>query len=301
MRKRLRKIFADALPANGLAGVYNAFDIVGDIAITKMPNASIVNVEQLAEAIMNRHKNVKTVFVQETGVRGCFRLRGLTHVAGENRTCTVHKESGCSFMVDVEKCYFSPRLSGERMRIAQLVRRDETVVNMFAGVGCFSIIVAKHMNGAKVFSIDINPAAVQFMSDNVRLNRVYGKVIPLLGDSKEIVEHKLRCVADRVLLPLPEKALEYLPSAILALKPTGGWIHYFDFEHAHKSESPVEKSKLKVAEKLDELGVDWEFGFSRVVRKVGPNWYQVVLDIQLPRLHTNLNNYSHYVSMRELE
>ena len=172
---------------------------------------------------------------------------------------------------------------------------------MFAGVGCFSIIVAKHMNGAKVFSIDINPAAVQFMSDNVRLNRVYGKVIPLLGDSKEIVEHKLRCVADRVLLPLPEKALEYLPPAILALKPTGGWIHYFDFEHAHKSESPVEKSKLKVAEKLDELGVDWEFGFSRVVRKVGPNWYQVVLDIQLPRLHTNLNNYSHYVSMRELE
>lgn len=152
---------------------------------------------------------------------------------------------------------------------------------MFAGVGCFSIIIAKHVNDAKVYSIDVNPSAVQFMAENVRLNRLYGKVIPLLGDSKEIVECRLQGMADRVLLPLPEKALEYLPSAVLALKPSGGWIHYYGFEHARKSENPVEKSKLKVAEKLNELGVAGEFAFSRLVRNVGPNWYQVVLDIRI--------------------
>jgi len=281
LRKRLRNTFAEAPPANGPVGVYNAFDIVGDIAITKIPSASVVSPSDVAKAIMNRHKNVKAVFVQETGVHGDFRLRGLTHVAGENRACTVHKESGCSFMVDVEKCYFSPRLSGERLRIARLVQPGELVVNMFAGVGCFSIIIANRINSAKVFSMDINPAAVQFLTDNIRLNRVYGKVIPLLGDSKEIVEQKLRRVADRVLLPLPEKALKYLPSAVSALKPSGGWIHYYYFEHAQKSENPIEKSKLKVAQKLAELGVDCEFPFSRVVRKVGPNWYQVVLDIRI--------------------
>ena len=176
-------------PAEGSVGVYNAFDIIGDIAITKLPNSSQANAKSLAEAIMNRHRNVKAVFLQDSPVTGDFRLRSLVHVAGENRTRTVHKESGCSFAVDVEKCYFSPRLSHERLRIAQLVQPDETVVNMFAGVGCFSIIIAKRQPTAKVYSIDINPAAVQFMQENIRLNRVYGKVVPLLGDAKEIVEN----------------------------------------------------------------------------------------------------------------
>ncbi len=281
MSKRLRETFAEALPASGSVGVYNSFDIVGDIAITKTPSTSTVSVKEVAQAIMNRHKNVKAVFLQETGVRGDFRLRGLTHLAGKNRTYTVHKESGCSFRVDVEKCYFSPRLSGERLRIARLTQSGETIVNMFAGVGCFSIVIAKLAGNAKVFSIDVNPAAFLFMIENVRVNRVYGKVIPLLGDSKEVVEHQLIRVADRVLLPLPEKALEYLPYAISALKPSGGMIHYYDFEHAQKNENPMEKSKLKVAAKLAELGVDFEFPFSRVVRKSGPNWYQVVLDIRV--------------------
>ena len=87
--------------------------------------------------------------------------------------------------------------------------------------------------------------------------------------------------ADRVVMPLPEKAYEYLDYALLALKPTGGWIHYYDFEHASKKENPVEKVKAKVAEKLQKLGVDFVVKFGRVVRNTGPNWYQVVLDIQI--------------------
>jgi tRNA (guanine37-N1)-methyltransferase len=118
------------------------------------------------------------------------------------------------------------------------------------------------------------------MKENVRLNRVYGKVIPLLGDAKEIIEDRLRCVADRVLMPLPEKAFEYLPYALLALKKSGGWIHYYDFEHASKNEDAVEKVKLKVANRLTQLGVNFEILFGRIVRATGPNWYQVVLDIK---------------------
>jgi tRNA (guanine37-N1)-methyltransferase len=254
---------------------------VGDIAIIKMPSDSKISPEDVAKVIMNRHKNIKAVSVQETGVHGDFRLRGLTHVAGEKRTCTVHKESGCSFKVDLDKCYFSPRLSSERLRIAQLVQPGETVVNMFAGVGCFSIIIAKHVSSAKVYSIDVNPIAVQLMTENVRLNRAFGKVIPILGDAKLVIENQLERHADRVLMPLPEKAFEYLPCAVSALKPSGGWIHVYIFEHATKTENPVGKVKLKVAEKLDELGADYEFTFSRVVRTVGPNWYQVVLDVRI--------------------
>jgi tRNA (guanine37-N1)-methyltransferase len=261
--------------------VYNSFDIIGDIAIIRSPATSPADPQAAAKAIMNVHRNVKTVLLQASPVAGALRLRRLTHVAGENKTCTVHRENGCLFTVDVAETYFSPRLSHERMRIAKLVASGETVVNMFAGVGCFSIVIAKHSGASKVFSIDLNPAAVQSMQENIRLNRVYDKVTPLLGDSKDAINRKLQRVADRVLMPLPEKALEYLPSAVSALKPSGGWIHLYIFEHADKTENPAEKAKLKVAEAFEALSVAFEVPFVRVVRSTGPNWYQLVADIHL--------------------
>jgi len=284
LRKRLRRTLSRVLSPEDLTNVYNSYDIVGDIAMFRLPCASRKNAQNIAKAIMRIHKSVKTVLAQVSPVAGDFRLRRLTHVTGENRTSTIHRESGCLFSVDVEKCYFSPRLYHERSRIARLIKPNETVVNMFAGVGCFSIIIAKHVSTAKVFSIDVNPAAIQFMRENIRLNRVYGKVIPLLGDSKAIIDRRLQHAADRVLVPLPEIAFEYLPSAISALKTSGGWIHYYDFEHAEKTENSVEKTKLKVTKKLSSLNVAFGFPFSRVVRTTGPNWYQVVLDMRIPRV-----------------
>jgi tRNA (guanine37-N1)-methyltransferase len=109
----------------------------------------------------------------------------------------------------------------------------------------------------------------------------YGKVTPLLGDSKEIINNLLQHVADRVLMPLPVKALGYLPCAVSALKKSGGWIHYYGFEHAAKKESPTEKAKLKVAKELEALGVDFEVTLVRVVRSTGPNWFQLVADIHV--------------------
>ncbi len=278
MRKRLKATFTKGIPEDSV-GVYNAFDIIGDLAIIKLPDSSTVKGENIAEAILNRHKNVKTVLVQVSAVAGDFRLRRLAHVAGENRTCTIHKESGCSFAVDAESCYFSPRLLHERMRIASLVQPDEVVINMFAGVGCFSIIIARYAQAAKVFSIDMNPVAVNFMEENIRRNRVYGKVVPILGDAESIIDTRLQHRADRVLMPLPEKAFEYFPCALSALKASGGWVHVHTFEHALKTESVVEKVKQKAAETLGALGVDFEVPCVRVVRSTGPNWFQVVADV----------------------
>jgi tRNA (guanine37-N1)-methyltransferase len=281
LRKRLRKKLSGVLSSEDLSKIYNSFDVVGDIAIIRLPCTSSVTAQTAAKAIMSVHRKVKTVLLQVSPVAGDLRLRRLTHLAGENKTSTIHREFGCLFSVDVAKCYFSPRLSHERMRIARMIEPNENVVNMFAGVGCFSIIIAKHATHAKVFSIDVNPAAIQFMQENIRLNRVYDKVIPLLGDSKEIINKRLQRVADRVLMPLPEKAFEYLPYAVSALKASGGWIHYYGFEHAKKTESPTEKVKLKVAETLDALGVAFEVSFVRVVRSTGPHWFQLAADVHV--------------------
>jgi tRNA (guanine37-N1)-methyltransferase len=281
LKKRLKNRLSGFLSSEELTYIYNSYDIIGDIAIIRVTERSRKFSRIIADTIMNVQRNVKTVLAQTSSVRGDFRLRKLDFVTGENKTATVHKEFGCLFSVDVEKCYFSPRLLYERMRIAKQVGNGEVVVNMFAAVGCFSIVIAKHSEAEKVYSIDVNPVAFQFMQDNIRLNRIYRRVIPIKGDAREVIEKKLHCVADRVLMPLPEKAFEYLPYAVSALKKVGGWINYYDFEYARKNESPVEKVRVKVAEKLQSLRVTFTIPFDRVVRTTGPNWYQIVLDIKV--------------------
>jgi len=261
--------------------IYKSYDIIGDIAIIRVPKKLEHQSRIIAEAIMQFHKNVKAVWHQVGAVGGEFRLRKLVHVAGEKRTTTAYREYGCIFKVDLEKCYFSPRLSFERMRIAQLVRPNEIAVNMFAGVGSFSIAIAEHSQAEKIYSIDVNPAAFQYMWENVLLNKVLNQVIPLEGDAKTIITEKLRGTADRVLMPLPEKAYEYLDIAVAALKPKGGWVHYYDFEHARKDEDPIEKMKAKVSKKLSLMNATFAIPFSRLVRATGPRWYQVVLDIEI--------------------
>jgi tRNA (guanine37-N1)-methyltransferase len=278
------ELLSETLSPEELSHVYGSFDIVGDIAVIRLTKASEKNAKKIADAVMKVHGNVKTVLAQTSAISGDFRLRRLTYISGENRTRTVHRESGCLFAVDLESCYFSPRLSHERARIASLVQPGETVVNMFAGVGCFSIVIARHVKSAKVYSIDANPEAFRFMTENIRLNRVYAKVIPVLGDARTVIESQLSHNADRVLMPLPEKAFDYLPWAVSALKPSGGWIHVHTFEHAAKTENPAEKAKQKVTEALGKLGTSFEVPFIRVVRSTGPNWWQLVADVHLPPL-----------------
>jgi len=269
--------FSEKIPVKNVAS--NSHDVVGDIAIIRVPQGLAPKSSVIAHAVMQIRSNVKTVLMQTGAVSGDFRLRRLEWVAGERKTLAVHREFGCVFEVDLACCYFSPRLSFERKRVASLVQPHEVVVNMFGGVGCFSIVMARHSDLAKVFSIDLNPFAVEFMRKNVRLNRVQGRVSPLYGDSAVLIRERLSHVADRVLMPLPEKAYEYLDCALFALKPNGGWIHYYDFVHAGKDEEPVEKVRDKVAAKLSELKMNYAVPFGRVVRATGPNWYQVVLDI----------------------
>jgi tRNA (guanine37-N1)-methyltransferase len=283
MKEDLRVLLADKLEPWELKSIYKSYDIIGDIAIIRVPEPIKDRTRIIAEAVMQTHKHVKTVWRQVDPVSGDFRLRGLEFVLGERKTETLHREHGCLFKVDVKKCYFSPRLLYERTRIARQVQPGEVVLNMFAGVGCYSIVIAKHSKPDKIFSIDINPVAIQYMQKNIKLNKVEEKVVPVQADAKKVIEERMQKIADRILMPLPEMAYKYLDYALLALKPTGGWIHYYDFEHTKKSENPIEKIELKVSKKLHMLGVNFQVVFGRIVRPTGPNWHQVVLDIQVKK------------------
>ena len=280
MRKRVIDLLEGKLPPEELRLVPRSLDVVGDIAIMRVPRETYDRRKQIAEAVMEVNNHIRTVLCQVAPVGGSFRLRKLRWVLGEKKTKTTYREHGCVLNVDLARAYFSPRLAYERMRIAKLVKPGEEVVNMFAGVGSFSIAIAKHSEAGRIYSIDINTEAVALMKENAGLNRVEDKIVPMLGDARDLIEKGLQHVADRVLMPLPERAYEYLGAAILALKPTGGVIHYYDFVHADKYEDPIQKIVGKVSTRLGELNIRHDVSFSRVVRSVGPYWQQVVLDIK---------------------
>ena len=230
---------------------------------------------------MGIHKEVKSVWQQVSSVAGKYRLRNLHFILGEKTTETIYKEHGCVYKLDLRNAYFSPRLSFERLRISKMIQPNETVLNMFSGVGCFSIASAKHSEPLKVYSVDINPFAFQYLKENIRLNRVEKTVIPILEDAKNVTEQTLQKTCDVVLMPLPEKAYDYLEYALLALKPVGGMIHYYDFEFAKKNENPIKKTEKKISEKLYGLCENFQVKFGRIIRPIGPGWYQIVLDIQI--------------------
>lgn len=274
MTKMLKQALKGILSDTEINEVYSSFDMIGDIVIIKIPDSLETKKQLIADAILSKVKPVKSVFMQSSPVQGDFRVRNVEYVAGENRTLTIHKEHNCRFKVDVAKVYFSPRLSTERARIAGMVSDGEVIVNMFAGICTFSIIIAKkHM--CKIYSIDLNPDAYSLCVENVKLNKVAERVVPMLGDAKDIITRELEGKADRVLMPLPERAKEYLEYAVMALK-NRGMLHYFTHIHSDSTKD----AKDGCAEELAKvMKVKYELKEARVVREVGPRFYQVVADV----------------------
>jgi len=280
-RKLLKEIAAEVLGKREARRIWGRVEIIGDIAVIRRPfNYPLEPLRKLGEAVIARIKHVRSVWCTASSVSGPYRTRKYIHLAGEKRSETTYRENGCMFKVDIRRVYISPRLGYEHARIARLIRPGEVVVNMFAGAGLFSIIMAKHADPRIVYSIDINPDAYRYMEENIRLNRVEGKVIPILGDAARIVEERLKGIVDRVLMPLQELSYKYLPQAVIALRG-GGYIHVYDFTRARPGENPLEILTSRYMRRFREIGVNARLVYSRVVRTVGPRRYQVVLDFKL--------------------
>lgn len=276
----LKAVLAGVLSADEAAQVYSAFDQIGDIVIVKVPDALAPKKNVIADAIMENVKTAKAVFAQASAVKGDFRIRDLEYLAGENRTVTEYKEHGCRFKVDVAKAYFSPRLSTERQRIASLVNDDEVIVNMFAGVGTYSIVAAKTNRTCKVYSIDSNPVANDLCVQNAKLNKVSDRVFPICADAAEAITAKLAGVADRVLMPLPERAKEFIEPAVGALKKKGV-VHYF----AHVKADAKKSARESGLQDASDAFKDYEHNVAEVtvVREVGPRIYQIVADVEITK------------------
>jgi len=278
MTKMLKKALANILTEKETKELVSAFDQIGNIIIVRIPDSLISKKKIIGETLLEQVKTTKSVFSQSSPVEGNFRTRNLEIIAGEDRTETEYKESGCTFIVDVEKAFFSPRLSTERERISNLISDDETIINMFGGIGMFSILAAKK-KPCTVYNIDINPIASKLCEENIRLNKLKGNVISLNGDAADIINEKLQNSANRVLMLLPERSDEFLDSAIRSLK-TNGVLHYYSHIHADKKH---DAPKLSEKHFLKTNSIHSKILNSKIVRPVGPRFYQTVVDIKIEK------------------
>ncbi len=272
----LKKALESVLTKEESDELISAFDQIGDIIIVRIPDSLLSKKKIIGKTLLDEVKIVKSVFYQASAVEGDFRTRDLEILAGEDNTETEYKEFGCRFRVDVKNAFFSPRLSTERERIANLVQNGEIVTNMFAGVGMFSIMAAKKKE-CTVYSLDINPVASKLCDINIGLNKLAGDVISINGDASEIINNQLENKSDRTLMLLPERSDEFLESAIKTTK-SGGIIHYYSHIHADKK---LDAGKLSEKHYLEVTPVKSEILDSKIVRAVGPRYYQTVVDVKI--------------------
>lgn len=258
--------------------LYGAFDQIGNIIILRVPDSLLSKRKVIGQVLLDKVKTAKSVFYQSSPVEGDYRIRKLELLAGDDNTITEYKEHGCRFKVDVEKTFFSPRLSTERQRIADLVKDGETIINMFGGVGMFSIVAAKKKK-CHVYNIDINPDAARLCSENISLNKLKGIVESIEGDAAKIIEERLRDAGDRVLMLLPERSDEFLDHAIMSAKKNAT-IHYYCHIHAEKKEYVA---SLAPQHFLGVVKVKSEILGAKIVRPVGPRFYQAVVDVAISK------------------
>ena len=278
MTRMLKKALENILSDEDTKDLVSAFDQIGDIIIVRIPDSLISKKKIIGKALLEQVKTAKTVFHQSSPVEGDFRTRNLELIEGDEKTETEYRENGCRFIVDVEKAFFSPRLSTERERISNLVNDHDVIINMFGGVGMFSLLAAKKKS-CTVYNIDINPVASKLCEENIKLNKLKGKVISLNGDATKIIKEQLQDKADRVLMLLPERSYEFLDTAISSLNKNGV-INYYSHIHAEKKQ---DAPKLSEEHFLNINKIQADILDSRVVRPVGPRFYQTVVDIKIQR------------------
>jgi tRNA wybutosine-synthesizing protein 2 len=270
----------DDLTQEHLELLPSSYQKIGDIVIINLDIDLIPFEDEIGKIILKNIPNTRTVCSRTGEITGEERLPQLEVIAGVDNTETIHKENGCLYSLDVAKIMFAKGNLKERGRLTKLVKPNEIIVDLFAGIGYFSIPIAKFARPSKIYAIDINPTSILYLQKNIQLNRVEGKIEVILGDCREVVK-KLGRIANRLIMGYLPNTKEFLDSAFTVLKQNGGIIHYHDvFKEENLWDEPLGILKASaekngyVLEKLLE---------KRIVKSYAPKVVHVVIDAKFSK------------------
>lgn len=271
-RERARARLAGLLPESALAALPRNWQRLGRVLVLPLPPALEPWARGVAEAYA-RELRCEAV-VRDTGpIEGAHREPRRALLWGSS-TETVVTEGGVRFALDAARLMWSAGNVHERQRIPRLVRRDEVVVDLFAGVGYFTVPIAAKA-GARVVACESNPVAFDYLKRNLALNRVEALVEPRLGDCRAVAP---RGAADRVLMGYTVETQEFLPTALAALKPSGGVVHYHE---ACPARLWRERPWARVREAAEREGRSAKLLGQRVVKDYAPGMVHAVVDAEV--------------------
>ena len=285
MSPDLRAELRTLLPPDKVKLVTKSFDIYGSkqkaVAVVEIPDELRDVEREVAEALMRVNKNVSSVLVKESARIGDYRIRALRLIAGDPDTEVLHRESGCVFRLDPGTVYFSPRESRERDRLTETVNDVDEILVMFSGVGPLPIRIAKGRPTVTATAVELNPAAHNYCIENIHLNRVSDRVQAFEGDVREVCP-ELGKTFDKIMMPLPKGAYEFLDVAVPLLKD-GGVVHLYHW--APQADAFSEAEKL-IAEAAADYGRSVEFMGRIRVSQYSPGTWKVRVDARLSKIRS---------------
>lgn len=253
------------------------FQRIGNVVILSLHEEVMEYRKEIGEFILKRFPYVRSVYLKKSPITGELRLPKLQWICGDKNPVTVHKENKCVFKLDVTKVMFAKGNLRERGRIPKLVKRNEVIVDMFAGIGYFSIPIGKHSKAKRVYAIEKNPTAFGFLKENIKLNSVEKKVIPIYGDNRKV---ELPEKAERVIMGYLPDAKKFLPYAFRFLK-NKGIIHY----HGIYSKNEIEKSRMVLEKISQKQGYSLErILYQSKVKSYAPGIYHMVTDAEFRKI-----------------
>lgn len=271
--RNFTELLANILSSSEIKELKTSFDIIGDVVILEIPESLETKKEEIGKATLEFTKR-KSVYMKKSAIHGTIRIRDLELIAGDDNPITIHKEHGTRLKLNVSEVYFSPRLATERKRVSESILENEKILDMFCGIGPFPIVIAKD-NNVNITAVDINENAIKYLKENIKLNKLEGKITPICGDINTVAREKLKSKKfDRIIMNLPGSAYEFLELAFDLIEDNG-IINYYEFSDGYEQGiNRLKKIGFKKNKKIKILN-------KRKVKSSSPGMWHVAIDCKI--------------------
>jgi len=267
------EILEDELTSEEIENLKTSFDTIGDIVILEIPD-ELQDKKQLIGDAAYKFTKRKAIYMKKSAIKGTIRVRDLEFLSGVDDSLTIHKEHGVRLKLDVREVYFSPRLATERKRVMESVKDGEKILDMFCGIGPFPIVIARNKD-VDITAVDINEAAIKYLDENVKLNKLKGNIESHCGDVRE-VSKGFKTKFDRIIMNLPGLAYSFLDVAIDLIEDDG-IINYYEFSDSY------EQGIKRLNEAANSAGKKVEILNTRKVKSISPDEWHVSIDAKIKK------------------
>jgi len=273
-KEKLREILSD----EELSVLPRGFQTIGRVIIIRLNPVLLEKKILIAKKYMELLPSTRSVYLNTGRIKGKYRTpENIVFLVGEDNPIVEHKEHGVIYKFDFTKIMFSMGNLNERKFLATLVKENEVIVDMFAGIGYFSLPIAKHSKPKIIYSIELNFKSFKFLTENIKINHLDDIIIPINGDSKsEVIKlSKSGVRADRVIMGVFPAPKDFIKEALTLTKESGTTFHYEGIA--------TKDNYLNLFNEFKEIAETSNYKCQllskRFVKSYGPHLYHVVVDI----------------------